>query len=394
MLEIRPLTTTSSSSLFSSVPDSALATVASSRTYNVTSAGTFGQFIPALPFSSFVGQGSILSLQQIAQSAAYRTNFGLLEAAGEPASVMLHVYDNLGNRIADIPESLLPSEHLALNGLLAANNIALDDGRVEVEVLSSTGKVSAYASVIDNKSNDPLLVSAVLKSAVSSNRYVIPGVAYSNGIANWRTDVRLYNSASNSVNATLTYYPQGAPGSPIVRNVTIAAGETKGLDNILNTTFGVNDLNAGGSVVVTTTGTSSIIGSARTYAATDNGTIGQFIPAVTPADAVGAGDRSLQILQLEQSDAFRTNIGLAETTGNPATVEVSLVLPDSKVTPVVTFSLAANEFVQFPLSYFNLTDSIYNARVSVKVTDGNGRVTAYGSLVDNTSEDPTYVPAQ
>jgi hypothetical protein len=394
MLEIRPLTSTSSSSIFSTVPSSALATVASSRTYNVTSQGTFGQFIPAIPFSQFVGQGSILSLQQIAQSAAYRTNFGLVEAAGEPANVVLHVFDKLGNLLADIPQALLPSEHLALNGLLAANNITLDDGRVEVEVVSTTGKVSAYASVLDNFSNDPLLVSPVLKSAVKSNRYVIPGVAYSNGIANWRTDVRLYNSASTSVNATLTYYPQGAPGLPQSRSITIAAGETRGIDNILNTMFGITDLNAGGSIVVTTTSTSSIIASARTYTPTDIGTVGQFIPGVTPADSVGVADRALQLLQLEQSDAFRTNIGLAETTGNPATVEVSLVLPDSKITPVISFPLAANEFVQFSLASFGLTDSIYNARVAVKVVDGTGKATAYGSLVDNLSKDPTYVPAQ
>ncbi|HEV8660924.1 MAG TPA: Ig domain-containing protein [Thermoanaerobaculia bacterium] len=392
MLEIRPLTSSSSSSIFSSVPSSALASVASSRTYNVTSQGTFGQFIPAIPFSQFVGQGSILSLQQIAQSSAYRTNFGLVEAAGEPANVMLHVFDKAGNLIADIPENLLPSEHLQINGLL--NNISLDDGRIEVEVLSTTGKVSAYASVVANDSNDPFLVSPVLKSAVNSNRYVIPGVAYSNGIANWRTDVRLYNSASISVNATLTYYPQGAPGSPRSQTITIAAGETRGIDNILNTMFGITDPSAGGSVVVTTTSTSSIIASARTYTPTDIGTVGQFIPAVTPVESVGVADRALQLLQLEYSDAFRTNIGLAETTGNLATVEVSLVLPDSKVTPIISFSLAPNEFIQFSLASFGLTDSIYNARVAVKVVDGTGKATAYGSLVDNLSKDPTYVPAQ
>src|SRR5207253_4333023 len=223
---------------------------------------------------------SILSLQQIAQSAAYRTNFGLVEAAGEPANVVLHVYDKLGNLIKDIPENLLPSEHLALNGLLAANNIPLDDGRVEVEVVSTTGKVSAYASVLDNLSNDPLLVSPVLKGAVRSNRYTIPGVAYTNGIANWRTDVRLYNSAASSVSATLTYYPQGAPGSPQSKTISIAAGETRGLDNILNSTFGIADPSAAGSVLVTTPTTSSIIASARTDTPTDVGTVGQFIPAV------------------------------------------------------------------------------------------------------------------
>jgi putative Ig domain-containing protein len=394
MLEIRPLTTTSTSSIFSAVPSSALTSVASSRTYNVTPQGTFGQFIPAIPFSQFVGKGSILSLQQIAQSAAYRTNFGLLEASGEPATVVFHVFDKDGNSIADIPQSLLPSEHLALNGLLAAHSITLDDGRVEVEVTSATGKVSAYASVIDNLSNDPLLVSPVLKSAVSTNRYVIPGVAYTNGIANWRSDVRLYNSGSSAVNATLVFYPQGAPGSPQARTVNIAAGEVKGLDNILNRTFGITDPSAGGSILVTTTGPTNLIASARTYTPVDVGTVGQFIPAVTTSDSIGNGDRSLQLLQLENSDAFRTNIGLVETTGNPAVAEVSLIFPDSKVTPVISFTLAPNEFVQFPLSAFGLTDSIYNARVSIRVVDGNGKVAAYGSLVDNLSKDPTYVPAQ
>jgi hypothetical protein len=32
--------------------------------------------------------------------------------------------------------------------------------------------------------------------------------------------------------------------------------------------------------------------------------------------------------------------------------------------------------------------------VSIRVVDGNGKVAAYGSLVDNLSKDPTYVPAQ
>ena len=393
MLEIRPLTSSSSSSLFSAVPTNLLASIASSRTYNVTSQGTFGQFIPAIPFSQFIGKGSVLSLQQVAQSAAYRTNFGLVEAAGEPASVLLRVFDASGAEIGDVPVSLLASEHLALNGLLSQFG-TINDGRVEVEVLSNTGKVSAYASVLDNKTNDPLLVSPVLKSSVASNRYVIPGVAYTNGIADWRTDVRLYNSAGTAVNATVNYYPEGAPTSVQSRTITIAAGETKALDNVLNSLFGISAPSATGSVVVTTAGTSNIIATARTYAVTDVGTIGQFIPAVTPSDAVGAGDRALQLLQLESSDAFRTNIGLAETTGNPATVEVSLVLPDSKVTPVFTWPLAANEFVQIPLGYFNVTDAIYNARVSVRVIDGTGRVTAYGSLIDNISKDPTYVPAQ
>jgi hypothetical protein len=36
----------------------------------------------------------------------------------------------------------------------------------------------------------------------------------------------------------------------------------------------------------------------------------------------------------------------------------------------------------------------YNVRASVRVTAGSGKVTAYGSVIDQVTGDPTYVPAQ
>jgi hypothetical protein len=38
--------------------------------------------------------------------------------------------------------------------------------------------------------------------------------------------------------------------------------------------------------------------------------------------------------------------------------------------------------------------NVYNARISVKVIDGQGKVTAYGSVIDQKTQDPTFVPAQ
>jgi len=65
-------------------------TIVSSRTYNASAtnsaAGTLGQFIPATLFGNFIGRSggasSILSLQQVADSLAYRTNLGLAEPRG------------------------------------------------------------------------------------------------------------------------------------------------------------------------------------------------------------------------------------------------------------------------------------------------------------------------
>ncbi len=102
------------------------------------------------------------------------------------------------------------------------------------------------------------------------------------------------------------------------------------------------------------------------------------------------------MLQLEQSINFRSNLGLNELTGNPVTVQVAAVFPDSKVSPSTDVPLAPNEFRQLGsiLSQLNPGVNTYNGRITVKVIAGTGRVTAYGSVVDNLTSDPTYVPAQ
>jgi len=96
---------------------------------------------------------------------------------------------------------------------------------------------------------------------------------------------------------------------------------------------------------------------------------------VTAADCVGRNTRTLNILQVEDSVRFRTNIGLAEMSGKPVRVEVSVTLPDSNVTSTIEVPLGANEFRQFSVSQLGL-GNIYNARVSLRVVDGDGTVTA------------------
>ena len=129
----------------------------------------------------------------------------------------------------------------------------------------------------------------------------------------------------------------------------------------------------------------------------DGGTFGQFIPGVTPDQAIGVGDRALEVLQLEHSDRFRTNVGVAEVSGNPAEVRVTVSVPDSKTSVSTSKVLQPNEFFQFNGLIRALLGSgaqVYNVRATVEVVSGAGRVTAYGSVIDNGSKDPTYIPAQ
>lgn len=401
-LEIRPLN--SSSTL----------TYAASRTYASTVTGTFGQFIAAMPFTKFATQrlegiplptevepSTVLSLQHVAQSSKFRTNLGIVEGAGEPASGKIRVYDTLGTMLKEVPFSLLPGEHRQLNRFiqLDAGIPTLEDGRIEIVVESLTGAVTAYASVLDNVTTDPLAVMPVDASKVSATRYVVPGIAdLPSGTQNFHSDVRLYNGGTTDVPINLTFHPGngfagfGTPVTAAPR--TIRAGEVLVLDNILPTLF--NKSGTGGSILITTPTNSSLVATGRTYTSVENnGTFGQFIPGVTPAEGIGAGERELQILQLEESDQFRSNVGLTELTGNGATVRLTLSLPDSKVTAATEVTLGPNEFRQLrPILSLNPGKQTYNARLSVEVVGGSGRVTAYGSVIDNESKDPTYVPAQ
>jgi uncharacterized repeat protein (TIGR01451 family) len=399
-LEVRPLTATNTSPS-APLPNGLanILTFASSRTFNTTSNGTFGQYIPAIPFAAFVGRASdpskstILSLQQIAQSPAFRTNLGILEGSGDPASVLVSVFGDDGKKLTEFTQDLKGGQHIQLNSILAQKNVQVNDGRIEIKVVSPVGKVTAYASVLDNLTNDPLLVTPVAVNATAASKYVIPGVAdLSNGIANWQTDVRLFNPSANIVKATLTFYSQNG-GTPQSKDVTLAPNQVQTFDAALHQFFGLS--NDGGALHITTTATTPLVATARTYNQTANGTYGQFIPAVTANDAAALGTRPLQLLQIEESDRYRTNVGFAEVTGKSAKIEITAVPSDSKVAASTQIDLAPNQFIQYPqlLKSMGLTN-MYNARVTVKVISGQGRVTAYASVIDSKTNDPTFVPAQ
>jgi uncharacterized repeat protein (TIGR01451 family) len=394
-LEIRPLT-----ELTTSTPGTAFAglanltSFASSRTFNITSNGTFGQYIPAVPFANFIGSQRILSLQQIAQSSRYRTNLGIVEGSGDPASLLVRMFGESGQQLGQFPLSLNGGQHVQLNSFLRDHGVDnLNDGRVEIEVVSEGGKVTAYASVLDNQTSDPLLVTPVEINSGGATKWVVPGVAdLATGFANWQTDLRVFNAGTEDVEASVAFYSQNG-GTPKTTTITIPAGQVRQFDKALTSLFGAS--NDGGAVHISTASAARLIATARTYNQVGAGTYGQFISAVTPNQAAGVENRPLQLLQVEETDRFRSNVGLVEVTGNPVRLEISAVPPDTKFTAVTELILGANEFRQLGslLRSMGLADT-HNARVTVRVLDGTGRVTAYVSVIDMFTNDPTYIPAQ
>ncbi|HUP64503.1 MAG TPA: hypothetical protein VM557_04420, partial [Thermoanaerobaculia bacterium] len=402
VLEIRPLGAQGAGKTGTQVPvTKSLVSIASSRTYNRTPAGTLGQFIPAIPFSAFSSRPtdpeaarSVLSIQQLQQTEDYRTNVGLVEAAGKPVTVALRFFDEAGTEILAMPVELKAGEHRQLNQVLLEEGITLLSGRATVEITAGDGAVSAYASVVDNGTNDPLLVQGIDLATLGASRYVIPGVAHFNtGQNRWRSDVQLFNAGTTSQQATLAFFRQGETSAAKTVEISLGPGTMRTFGDVLPSVFG--ESNTGGVVQVLTSNSSSLVVTARTYDQTEAGTLGQFIPAVTEAQAIGMGDRAMQVLQMEESASIRSNLGVVEVSGKPVRIELTAHAAESRVTPRVELTLQPNEFRQLNqvLRALNI-GTTYNARISLRVIGGDGKLAAYASAIDNKTQDPTYIPGQ
>jgi uncharacterized repeat protein (TIGR01451 family) len=396
-LEIRPLTkstTSVSSTAVSGLPN--IVTFATSRTYSTQAAGSLGTFVPAIPFANFIGKGNAaINLQQIAQNINSRTNIGLVEGSGQGATVLIKMFSATGQQIGSMTQTLSGGQHLQLNSALATqslNNVA--DGRVEISVTSATGKVTAYASVLDNKTNDAQLVAPVTLDQNGSAKYVLAGIAdQTTDSGRTQTDLRLFNNSTSAITATLALHVDKATDTQ-TKNVTLEPGQVQTLDNVVQSLFGVSNVGSA-ALHITTAAPANIIATAKTYTQLSSGTIGQFISAVTPQQAITLSSRPLQLLQVEESNRLSTDVGVAEVGGKPVDLEISIIPQDAKVAAKTTLSLGANEFRTMKQLLKSIgVEGAYNARVTIKVVNGTGAATAYASTTDLATKDTTFIPAQ
>jgi len=371
-------------------------TLATSRLFNAAGNGSFGQFIAAVPLAKFLARSSSghQTLVALAQSTAFRSNLGVVEGSGRPANVRLDVFTGSGEKVFETVLALAAGEHRQIGPLLAAQGIDTTNARVDVTHVAGAGSVFGYASVIDNATGDPSFVPPVEVAGPRAREYTIAGVAnLTTADGKWQTDVRLFNGGNASALATLALYRDGESAPAATREVTVEAGQVLALDDVPQSFFGITG--AGGALRISTAIDSALVPAARTYHARADGTFGQFVPAATGENAAAAGTDALRILQVEESSRFRSNVGLTEVSGQPVTVEISAFTPGRKSASVTRLDLQPNEFRQLNslLRAMGFTDA-YNASVSVRVVGGTGRVIAYASVVDNATQDPTYVMAQ
>jgi hypothetical protein len=130
------------------------------RIYNDSLEGTFGQNLP-LRRSDHLAAGRATQMFPLGDTTGVRTNITLVETAGKPASARLTLFDAAGSLLAARDVSLTPHSSLQLLSILREMGAGgASDVRLELMQTSGSGRVSGFASVVQNSTGDAMLISA------------------------------------------------------------------------------------------------------------------------------------------------------------------------------------------------------------------------------------------
>jgi len=212
------------------------------------------------------------------------------------------------------------------------------------------------------------------------------------------TDARIFNpSFDNDITIQARYLPAGNANNSGVAPITLTIPKRsmKVYDDAVQSMFGGGP--ALGAIRLTTAEGVDFVASQRIYqdarASFQKGTLGQFVPGLEASTAKTKG----VMLQLKAGASalgeFRTNWGGANPNGVAA--NVTLKLYDKNNAVVVTKTTTFQPFgVLGPASivgfFDNTTADLSDAWISFT---SDQPVFLYGSVVDNGSVDPTFIPA-
>lgn len=317
-------------------------------------------------------------------------NLRLTLRSPDGTEVVLHDHTSAPGGIAGVyPNDLEPSGSLGrfsgapTQGLWTL--IVDDDG--EPLAAGDGANLTGWALKFEDPSQPPY----------DDTTMVYPVVAHVGGAqdTDWRSDLRLFNAtASREAEIRLVLNPASDATFSGSRqtDVIVPHGSVVALDDVVKNRFG---LDAGrGSLLIQDPAGALVHGTSRTYTTSDSGTYGQFVaPSVAGFSSTGAGDRALIVLPTAGAD-HRVNIGITEVTGRPATVAVTLLDSENGVAIGPSTFHFVEAYANLQLNGLLPDMDLANGAdpyIAVAVVQGEGRVVAYGSVIDNRTGDAVFI---
>ncbi len=367
--------------------------VVTSRTYSTSDSGTLGQFVAAQPWRNGAGSGTPFyddgprTLLHLAKSEDFRSNVGFVELLGLDAEIALEMFDQNGALIGSGTVVLAANSHRQITDIFDFLGAPAQDNARLTVTLTNHARVFSYASVVDNRSGDPMFLPGLSVFDDHASLIVVP-VAATPGVHGslWRTDLRVL-AVEGADRLHVDYVPND--GSPPTAAEFVFPGDdgVLAIDNVAGRLGGV------GAGALFLRCDSRILATSRTYNVTAHGTFGQFIPA--QVEVYFPNLRRATVLGVTGSEDFRTNVGIM----NPnefAAIQVMVSLVSSTGT-LLGSGLQSLE----PRAHIQINDIFAalgvawrsNCRVEFEVENRKFGFLAYASVIDNRSGDPIYVPA-
>ncbi len=354
------------------------------------SGGTFGQSVPAAAPADLVVYGSPRSIVGIREDALFRTNLIVANANESAIEVKLTLVTDDGRTLGPITlDPFQPLEMRQVGKVVEAFDGAgaVTSGTLILETPTVQGSFATYASVIDNKTNDPR---TLLPNSEGPATWFLPASARAAGAggAFYTTDLTIGNRGPRPATVTLKFAGNSQDGTGgAEKQVTVPAGQAKTFTDVLGSVFGL-DADFGAIRVTGSNGALNVLGQTSTPGG--GGTFGQSVPVSGPWDLVQVGSPRT-IVGVREDASFRTNLIIANVTTVP--VEVDLEFRDASGARV---GGQRESFLPLEMRQLGkVLAGVPGTPVSIilSMPTSNGRVAAYASVIDNTTNDPrTLLP--
>ncbi len=286
---------------------------------------------------------------QLAENDAFRTNIGIHNGWKRPAEVEIALFDGDSLPIANFIKTVPPETTIQVNRPFRVQGGRTDiaSGYAVVSVLFGQNVVT-YASVVDNLTDDPTTIPMKLDPGFTDLWVAAAASADGAHGSLWRTDLCLLNRSGAATTTEIRY--RGDNGGADTMIMQLEHGEQITVRDVV----AEMDMVGGGSLEVFSD--ALVLASSRTYNTGDEGTFGQFIDGTSRSSTVESG-ATVWLPQLQQNDAFRTNIGLLNTGNVQATVKVRLFSGEGHQIGQTTRTLAAYERIQLQEPFARIADS-------------------------------------
>jgi streptogramin lyase len=343
--------------------------------------GAFGYSVDATSVSEALGEGSTRTLFTGARETETSV-LGYYTPSGAEAVFTLLAPD--GTVRGSLPISITSNIAEELSPAASAFGVAAEPGDViRVDVVSGT--LYAYVRIVDDGTEDVAL--SLPAKATSDAVFPSAGTAVGVNGTSYVSDLFLSNPSSGPASVRVAFSLLGSLGAPSVATVTLAAGESRVIPNVLETLFGVS---AGQGALVLESDV-PVASSLRVAAVKEEGDFATLALPIETSGVVPAGGEAFVIGEL-QTATRRTNL-LLFNRGAAGTVTITVYNGNGgQIGPRLQIPVGAHQAVRVNSLLLQLgIGEERNGRIVLEASGGM-ILYAWAAQVDGPTGDGELVP--